>query len=228
MKQHTNKHMLEPGVYDEDAQRIIFDRGAKLVVEKNRAYLATIILSIACLTLSSAIAIMIPLQKVEPYRVSKDEKGRYVADFSAFDKYTPDQAIIEGSLRQFTKNMFTVLGYDQAVVGLEEARIILTGPAKNQFAEWFMSDQPTIIAREKPNYTRSIEVASSSILPNNVCIIRFKTKTYSGDSDSKSLDENKLLTIRYIVKKPKSKEEAIRNPSGVYVDHFTIDLDKQQ
>lgn len=220
--------LLEPNIYDESSQRIIFDRGAKLIAEKYRERTSNIILSGAVLALSIAIATMIPLQKVEPYRVAYGEKGRLVADFSAFEKYTPEQAIIEGSLRQFTKNMFTVLGYDQAMAGLEEARVVLTGPAKNQFHEWFVVDQPTVVVREKPNYTRSIEIASSSILPNNVCIIRFRTKTYDGNSDSKSVDENRIITIRYIIKKPTSKEEAIKNPSGVYVDHLVVDLDKQQ
>jgi len=228
-KQSRNESSVSnvPGAFEieeGEAIRTAFDRGGAITVDKNRAYLMIIILSLIILSMSVAFAILLPLEKIAPYRVASDGTGRAVADFSSFQSYTPDKANIEYQLRSWSKDMYTILGYKQALSGVENARKLLVGKAKGQFVDWFKVEKPTIVAMENPKFARTVGVTSVPILPDNVAMIHLVTTSTDGDTGP-SVDKRLLITVKYLIVPPKTKEEAQMNPNGIYIQHFTVEND---
>lgn len=212
-----------PRQFDEVHEEI-FDRITRVAVERNRAFFLNIILAISVLVLVSAIRYMLPLERTVPYTIVENIEGRYKADFSSFKTYKPEEVVVERQARNLAKNLYTMLSYKDALENLDEAKTSFVGKAITQFVEWFQDDQPTIRIKNYPDLTRTVEIKSSSMMPNNVVIVRFRTITSVGEEMPEI--RNLILTTKYIVSPRKSRAEALANPTGVFFEHFTIDTDK--
>lgn len=213
----------DPRQFDE-VRSGIFDKFTKVVVEKNRAFLINIIQAISILVLISCIRYMLPLEKTVPYSITETANGEIKADFSAFKSYNPDDVLIEKQSRILVKNLYTILSYKDAVENLDEARSLFVSKANNQFSLWFQQNQPTLKVKKNPDFTRTVEIKSSSMLPNNVVIVRFKTTESNEEEDP--IIQNYIITAKYLISPRKSRQEALENPTGIFYEHFTIDEEK--
>lgn len=199
----------------------LFDRFTAFRVERNRAHLLNLLLVLIILILVSSIRYMQPLEKITPYTIKESIDGQFKADFNSFKAYNPEDVVIEKQARIFSKSLYTILSYRDAVDNLEQAKSLCVGKAINQFAQWFQEEKPTLKVKDNPDLTRTVEITSSSIMPNNVVIVRFKTKLAL--KDEKPEEVHLILTAKYLVSQRQSRQEAMENPTGIFFEHFTID-----
>lgn len=209
-----------PGV-NEDAVRAYYDRGGGLNVDKHRAFLIIALILVLYIVGAVSFNILLPLKTVAPYRVTDGPAQKATADFTPFNTYTPQDVDVIKSLKYWAKGMYTILGPKQVVVGVEEARQMLTGQALAQFGEWFANERPTITSIEKPTLTRTVE-ATVSLLPDNVALIHVITTTRESDGANPVIKKI-LFTVKHTYIKPQTVEDANKNANGVYIQHFTYE-----
>lgn len=201
-----------------DTMRKYFETGAQPTIERNRWFLISIILAGALVAQAIAINMLFPLKQVEPYAIKKEAGGRLVVDETPIGKWTPDKDSIAYFLNQWANNVFDInrSTLDKTV---RDASEIVIGSAVSQLRDLRLKDNPILLLRDNPIYNRSYEYKSINFIKDDVALIRFKTIERKNDSVK---EVHYAMTITFTLIKPKTREQLIHNPAGLYVTNFNL------
>lgn len=197
-----------------------FERYGRPVVERNRLWVLTIILSLAVLGLSAAIARLTPLKTTIPYVVRVDANGEVTGVPVPLRSPPPTHAQLRYWLARWTRQLLRV----QPVLtqrGLEENYSMCRGQAVGEMLAFIKQYQPLAKLQNDPSLRITVAVESINFLSmskngGNVYIKAVTRKAATGEQKSWA------LTITYALKPPKTVADAYRNPLGIYVSDLSI------
>ena len=217
----TNKGTVPdfaPGDISEKTGQEYFERGARTVIERNRWFLISCILGIVLVAMSVSFSFLLPLKKVELFQITKAEGGRLVVDTTPVGNWTPDHDSLTYFLNQWANAVFDV---NRSTIDkmITDSLAITVGNATDQLREFRIQDNPLVNLSKIPNYNRTYEFRSINFVKNDVALLRFRTITRMNDIVK---SETYLMTITFILQKPETIEQVVKNPAGIYITNFSL------
>lgn len=213
-----------PGMYaGEDPAQLIFDRGARITVEKNHWKLATLIAGVVAL--AAVITREPPPPQIRAYGVSADAQGKPVV--RELQPYEPKALEIGVAVKELVKRMFTI--EPVLTTHVEESRLYknvssakkqMVGAARDQFEKWFDEDAPFKAITASPTLAREAQFTNIALLPDNTVAVEFVTTTT--EEGMKPVKMRYAMTIRYEIKPPDNDAVLSDNPFGVHPVFFTL------
>jgi type IV secretory pathway component VirB8 len=209
-----------PGIPSEASRRTFFARGSAISLERNHWRAATFALAGAVLLCAVAIFRMLPLVRVQAVLVHESKSGELVAQAVDDRAFSPDQAAIAYALNNWASNLVTVNGTIQQEL-VDQALAMTAGQGTDQVKSFYQVNNPAALIRHQPEFLRTYHYLSINFINANAALLRFETtdrKTPGGQPESAIFD----MTVSFAIAPPKTVNEAIHNPSGVYVTSFNI------
>ncbi|MCU6502325.1 type IV secretion system protein [Rugamonas sp. A1-17] len=199
-----------------------FDRGAGAVIERNRWFLVSILLSVALIVSGAGWYVALPLKTVEAYAVNKVEGGRLVTESQPFGNWTPDKDSIGYFLNQWANNLYDVnrSDIDKTMAAAAELAI---GDAAAQMKEFRAKDNPLISLQNNLSYSRTYEFITINFIEDNVGFLRFKTTTRK-NSDAPVVTTY-AMKITFTRIKPTTREQVMKNPAGLFITNFNATVE---
>ena len=196
-----------------------FERYGSAVVDKNRAYVLTVVLTCAIAALGFALASITPLKTVVPYIIKVADNGSAVAISGAAQNYQPGEPERRYFLAQWVSRLMTLDPF-LTERNLIDASSLARGKAVQELADWVRLEKPIEAVRKDPSLTRVVGINTVSFLDAGVALVRVSTEKRSlNQSPSK---KRYLLTVHYTVVPPTTEAEIYKNPVGLYVTHFAV------
>ena len=192
----------------------------KPMVERNRAYMLTTILAVACVFLAAALFELIPLHKDVPWIVPVNANtGTPTAHpIQIVGQFTPSQLEVQYFMAVWVRDMLT-LNRTLTVGYLKHAYGETSGPAVQLFKNWVGVHKPIYVLETKPGLIGSVTIDSTSFMsPGHAFIRATRTKEIHGKTTPQQFD----ITISYTLTPPTTVEQAYANPIGFRVMNFSI------
>ncbi|WP_350357369.1 type IV secretion system protein [Paraburkholderia fungorum] len=214
-----------PGGYsEEDPEKIIFDMGTRLRVEANHwktfAFLLIFVAGGAVYTRNPAPSV------VKSYGVSSDVNGHPVV--TQLTSYKPDDQAIRTALRETVERWFTIepvltddIQSSRMARNINGVKAMMTGNARNQFADWIKADSPFQAITLNPKLVREPRVTNVALLEDSTAVVEFSTSTTQQPTD-KPVVQKYALTFRYQIVPPASEDALGSNPFGLFYPLFSI------
>lgn len=209
-----------PGVPSEASRRTFFARGSAISLERNHWRIATFALSGAVLLCAIAIFRMLPLVRVQAVLVHETNSGELVAQPVDDRAFSPDQAAIAYALNQWASNLLTVNGTIQSEL-VAKALSMTDGQGQDQVKSFYQVNNPAAILRKQPAFLRTYHYLSINFINANAALLRFQT-TDRSEQGSTPVSSVFDMTVSFTISPPKTVNDAIRNPAGVYVTSFNL------
>jgi type IV secretion system protein VirB5 len=209
-----------PGVASEASRRTFFSRGSAISLERNHWRVATFAL-IGALCLSSiAIFKMQPLVRVQAVLIHQSPSGRLSAQPVDDKAFSPDQAAIAYALNSWASNLITVNSTIQSEL-IDKALSMATAQGVDQVKAFYQANNPAAILKDKPLFLRTYHYLSINFINTNAALLRFQTtdRAAPGADPQNSIFD---MTVSFAISPPKTINQAIINPSGVYVTSFNL------
>ncbi|MGF6782049.1 type IV secretion system protein [Paraburkholderia sp. GAS334] len=214
-----------PGGYsEEDPEKIIFDNGARLVVEANHWKLFCFVLAFIA---GAAVLSRNPAPSVvRSYGVSADAGGHpIVRELTA---YKPDDQAIRTSLKESVERWFTIepvltddIQTSRMARNINGVKAQMTGNGRNQFADWVKTDAPFQAITANPKLVREVKVTNVALLEDSTAVVEFTTSATQTPTD-KPVVQKYALTFRYQIVPPTQEEALGANPFGIFFPLWTI------
>jgi type IV secretory pathway TrbF-like protein len=215
-----------PGPVGQAATQEFFERGGKVAVERNRLFLIAALCALALAINGAAWWVMLPLKSVEPIVVRQTETGRLAPDEQAAGNWSPDRAAIVYFLNQWVASIVEI---NRATI--EESMLrsagFTTGNGKSQLKAYYARNNPWKMFEERPNLLRSFENISTNFVNDETVLVRYRTITRLNPGDQ-GKTEVFAMTINFVKVKPKTREDVLRNPAGLFITNFNIAEESQK
>jgi type IV secretory pathway component VirB8 len=192
----------------------------KPMVERNRAYMLTMVLAACCLILSAAVFELIPLHKDVPWIVPVNaETGTPTSrPIQIKGQFTPSQLEVQYFMAVWVRDMLT-LNRSLTVGYLKHAYGETQGPAVQLFKNWVGIHKPIYVLETKPGLISTVTIDSTSFMsPGHAFIRATRVKEVHGKNTTQQFD----ITISYTLTPPTTVEQAYANPIGFKVVNFSI------
>lgn len=219
-KQAESEITTVPGVVSEAAQRTFFDRGSGISLDRNHWRMATFGLTAAVLLCSIAIFRMLPLVRVQAVLVHESKSGELVAQPVDDRAFSPDQAAIAYALNAWAQNLMTVNATIQDEL-VSKALAMAVGTGQDQVKAFYQVNNPASILRKNPMFLRTYHYLSINFINANAALLRFQTTDRQGPG-ANPVSEIFDMTVSFTITPPKTVNEAVQNPAGVYVTSFNL------
>lgn len=205
-----------PGDVANDTARIHFERGALPNIEKNRWFLIALVMGAGNLILGYGYVHLLPLKQIEPYAVQKAEGGRLVVDESPIGRWTPDKDSLAYHLNQWANDVYDI---NRSTIDRTLARstALVVGNAVGQLRELRYANNPMVLLRDNLDYTRTYEFKTINFIKDDVALLRFRTITRTNGAVT---ENHYAMTVTFTLIKPKTREQLITNPAGLYITNF--------
>lgn len=209
-----------------DAREEEFDTRQLLVAMNKRLLSATVMSCGAVLIAVVAVAGLTPIKEVRPYVVRVDDKTGAV-QVSRQDEATafkPGWIHRQFFLRRWAEDLFVINRVLTVQVTDPRAQQFLRGQnAIAQFDAFRKSDATYDRLAKDPSLVRDVEIESLTPVAgtSNSAVATIKLTTRLG---GKSLDERRVVTMFWIEIPPKTQEEAVTNPLGIYITDFRVSV----
>ena len=211
-----------PGPMEQAAVQVYFERGSKPVLEKNLWRWAAFGSTATALMLGASIIILLPLKSIETIQINKGVEGRLIADSSDAKKFSPDDDSKAAWLSDWVSDL-TEINAPTWQRNVERALSKTTSTAIDQAKDYLNRDenQPARLLYDRPEFVREFKRESINTLQPNVLLIRYTLTSRPSPGAPKTLKTFAMtVTLNYV--KPKTREEVVRNPSGLVVQTFNI------
>ncbi|AOY97491.1 hypothetical protein BKK79_36705 (plasmid) [Cupriavidus sp. USMAA2-4] len=210
-----------PGPPEEAAKRKHFELGAAERISRNRWFLIAIIEGLALVGNGFGIAHVLPLKTVEPVVIYQNDTGRRIVDTSQTGKWQPDQSAVAFAINQWALKVFTI-NAATLDANLEFAASRTSGTATDQLRDLRRKDNPYTALHDNPRLVREYDNLSLNFLGDgSAALLRFKTTTRRSAGDKPEV-RYFSLTINFYTVKPASREEALKDPAGLFVSSFNL------
>ena len=91
--------------------------------------------------------------------------------------------------------------------------------AATQLHEFRHADNPIVNLNNTQGYNRTYEFLSINYMRNDVGLLRLRTITREGSTTTARVY---LMTITFTRIKPRTLDQVLRNPAGIYITSFNI------
>lgn len=212
-----------PGPLIDAAKKSYFERGSLQSVNIMHWKYISGVLGALSLILASAILVMLPLKETVVVAVSKPESGsgRLLTE-SSTSGFKADQQVISYFLNGFVENVFDI-NLSTWKRNIDRAATITTGTGLDQLRT--LVQRPEFngvrLLTENPNFVRTYQTTSVNYVKEDVLLIRFNLTSRSAPGVTPE-EKSYAITINFVMVKPKTQEEALRNPGGIYVSSFNL------
>lgn len=219
----NDKQLKNAPLTDYEKARIQwFENYGSAVVEKNRYFALTVLLTLVVIALGMALMTMAPLKSVVPYVIRVSNDGHVTADPAGAMPYQPGDKEKKYFLGRWTKNLLTL---DPVLTErlLTEAYEVTRGKASDEFTDFLKRTQPIEKVKSDPLLTRTASISSISFVEGNVALIRVETETRRMSTEK--IVDKYLVTIHYDIIPAKTDREILNNPIGLFITHFDVSED---
>lgn len=171
-----------------------------------------------------ALVILLPLKSVETIRVLQTTGGRLTSDGEVVGKWKPDQENINYFLNLWASKVFDI---NAATIDstTRESSAIAIGTALQQLNELRTRENPYLLLRNSPGMTREYRFTSINMIDNQVALLRFKTLTRANGSVTTVAFS---MRITHTLIKPKTIDDVIKNPAGIFITSFNLSKESTQ
>jgi len=208
-----------PGNLNQDTARVYFERGVAASIQRNHAYLLSLILAIGLAGVPWAAGYLLPLKSVETFVITKTDGGRLVADGEPVGKWSPDSDSIAYFIGYWARNVFDI-NRSTVESTIAEASSMVVGNAIEQLRDLRKRDNPLALLRDAPNLSRTYEYKTINFIRDDVALLRFKTITRIPGTQPK--EQSYAMTVTFVRVKPTSREQVMRNPAGLFISNFNL------
>lgn len=209
-----------PGTVSEAAQRTFYERGSGISLDRNHWRVATFGLTAAVLLCAVAIFRMLPLVRVQAVLVHESKSGELVAQPVDDRAFSPNQAAIAYALNDWAQNLMTVNATIQdELVG--KALAMATGTGQDQVKAFYQVNNPVSILHKNPEFLRTYHYLSINFINANAALVRFQTTDRQAPG-ANPVSEIFDMTVSFAITPPKTVNQAVQNPAGVYVTSFNL------
>lgn len=207
-------------------ERLWFEAQGAPVVERNRYFLICLGLLIALTAACIALALMAPLKTVVPFVLEKSEEGAVQPAPQTAQQYQPGTSEKRYFIAQWVRQLLTI---DPPLTEryLSEAYRVTRGKATVEFTDWVQRTAPMAELKRDPTLTRTVSISSVSLIQDQVALVRVSTERRNGGNPMAGR-EKFVLTIHFATVPPKTEEELLGNPIGLYVTHFLVNADLEK
>lgn len=213
-----------PGMYaGQDPAQLIFDKGARITVERNHWKIAALIAGIVAL--AAVLTREPPAPVVRTYGVSADATGKAVA--RELEPYQPNTLALQWAFKDLVTRQFTIepvltnqMEDSRLYKNIRSVKEQMIGSARKQFDDWVAEDAPFRAISTAPTLTREVKVINIATLPDSTAVAEFITTT--AEDGAKPRKQRYAVTFRYQIKPPESDAVLGTNPFGVYPVFFSV------
>lgn len=219
----NDKHLKNAPLTDYEKARLQwFENYGSAVVEKNRYFALTVLLTLVSIALGSALMAMAPLKTVVPYVIHVSNDGHVSADPAGATAYVPGDKEKKYFLGRWTVNLLTL---DPVLTErlLSEAYLMTRGKASDEFTDWLNQTTPIAKLKAEPLLSRTAAISSISFVEGNVALVRVETETRR--MNTPKIVDRYLVTIHYEVIPARTDKEILNNPIGLFITHFDVSED---
>lgn len=211
-----------PGPIEQAAATVYFERGSLQSIEANRWRLIAISMMAVTAVLSVAIALMMPLKSVETIQINSDGAGRVAVVNANAQRFTADDGVKQAWIVDWVTDLTEINGatWQRSV---ERAGQRSLGVAVDQIKDYLSraDNQPAQILGEKPLYVREFTRQTVNMIDSNVALVRFTLTSRPGQGATKVV-RSYVLTATLATVKPQTREDVLRNPTGLAVQNFNV------
>ena len=198
-----------------------FEKWGRPVMERNRWFIASMVLIAAVISLSLALAFLTPLKRVQPYVIKIEDTGRVLVDPVGASPYVPGEREQKYFLAQWVIHGWTM--DDKLIQGyLEKAYRVTRGKASAQFQELIENSKPMERLGMEPGLTVQVKIHSINFLKKNTALIRFETVERSEAEADHPKRTRYVLTAHFALDPPETEEEILDNPLGLFITDFSL------
>jgi type IV secretory pathway TrbF-like protein len=215
-----------PPVVDPNPTRMWFEVQGAPIVERNRYFLICMGLLAALVAACIALAVMAPLKTVIPFVLEKAEDGAVMPAPLSAQQYQPGSAEKRYFIAQWARQLLT-LDPHLTQQYLSEAYLVTRGKATVEFTDWVQRNAPMAELKRDPTLTRTVSISSISLVEDEVALVRVATERRNAGNPL-AAREKFILTIHFATVLPKTEQELLKNPVGLFVTHFLVNADLEK
>jgi len=209
----------------EKARFIWFEQYGHAVVERNRYFIALIILALLNIAQGMAIYQMMPLKTVVPYVVKVADNGSVVTSNVATSDFVAGDKEIAYFMVEWIKNVMT-LDRQLTERNLKAAMRRTSGVASTQLSDHVKNTKPFIALSEMPDLVRTVDIVTMpSTISDKVMMLRIET--VARNSREVLVTKRYQVTLRYALAPPQTEQEIMDNPIGLFITDFKISEELQ-
>jgi len=196
------------------------------VVERNRYFMMCLGLLLALMTACAALVMMMPLKTVVPFVLERSEEGAVVPAPMTAQRFEPGMAEKRYFLAQWVRQLLT-LDPHLTEPYLSEAYLLTRGKATVEFTDFIQRSAPMAELKRDPTLTRTVSISSVSLIEDQVAMVRVVGERRNAGNPA-AAREKFVLTIHFTTLMPKTEQELLRNPVGLFVTHFLVNTDLEK
>jgi len=110
---------------------------------------------------------------------------------------------------------------------LSEAYLLTRGKATVEFTDFIQRSAPMAELKRDPTLTRTVSISSVSLIEDQVAMVRVVGERRNAGNPA-AAREKFVLTIHFTTLMPKTEQELLRNPVGLFVTHFLVNTDLEK
>lgn len=185
-------------------------------LQGRRWFVFTLILAFIAFVLAITLLRLVPLKERVPYFVEVDRvTGEVRESERVITQFTPDETSIRYHLARWSENLLIVDQHSRDLRLPETARL-LRGDAVPQWRAFIQREQPVQKLVDDPLYRRNVRLISLAFLSDETALVRLEV------TDNRGVSRRVQLTVSYVIIPPKSEDDVMRNPLGLWVINFSV------
>jgi len=190
------------------------------IVERNRWFIFSMVLTCALVASLTALNMLMPLKTAVPYIVKVDQAtGEIGAKPIAASGYKPGDSEKKYFLTRWIKN---VIDLEPTITerNLRDAFGFIRGKAIDEYKDYMTLTKPLARLREERTLTRKTDIVSFNFMTDNTANVRFQTE--ERQAGAIPVIKRYAAFITYEIVPPMTDKDIVENPLGLFITHFTI------
>lgn len=211
-----------PGPMAQAAMQVYFERGSLEAIQTHRWRLISISMIVVTVLQSAALALLIPLKTVETIQINRDGQGRVAVANADAQRFTADDGVKQAWVIDWATDL-TEINSATWQRSVERASSRSLGVAVDQIRDYLSrtENQPAQLLADKPSYIREFSRQTVNMIDTNVALIRYSLTSRSAPGAPKVV-KSYAMTVTLATVKQYSREDVLRNPTGLAVQSFNI------
>jgi type IV secretion system protein TrbF len=169
---------------------------------------------------------------VAPYVIERSEDGRVRPQAVLEQRYEPGEKEKRFFLASWLTDFYNVDRF-RTEQDLQKAFALVRGKAIQEFQDYLKSPEGPFLRLNNDNsLTRSVDISSISFLNNGSDQARSVLIRFTAEERSRAQPTadriKRIATIHFDIVPPKTEEEILKNPIGLFVTHFEINKDLEK
>lgn len=208
-----------PGMFSDPANKFAEIYGSAMVGQARLFVAALASAGVSAIAIIGALA-MANHNTAVPFYVPVNDDGGIRNAPVRIESLRPNQAVIKAELGKFLVNVFTI---DPVLTPkyFKAANAMTSGLATSQFTDFRVEQKINARLADEQDMTRSATVTSVDISTPGIAFVFLQTQETRGES-TKGVAAKWRVTLKYELQPPKTEEEILTNPLGLYITSMNI------